>query len=202
MMDQSPITCELVDQHELDRRYVAGLLDEAEAAAFEAHYYGCDRCWALVKGGAGVRASLLSSGAIAVSRPRSWWKPLALAAGLGVILLGTWRVVSPPRAADPDAIRGRPDSIAVQTGLEAGRWTAVWPPLPDAVSYQARIFTGEGRVILTRELSDTSLTLPADSLATLGPGGPLYLEVQGFDLLRRPVGRSPLTSLRAVGAPR
>jgi anti-sigma factor RsiW len=50
-MDEQPMTCELVDQRELDRRYLTGQLNDNEASAFEAHYFACDRCWALVKGG-------------------------------------------------------------------------------------------------------------------------------------------------------
>ena len=201
-MDQLPITCELVDQRELNRRYVAGQLDEADAAAYEKHYFGCDRCWNLVKGGAGVRAALVAGGVLPASRRSAWWKPLAIAAGLGVVLLGTWRVVGPRDGADGDAIRGSQDSIAVHSELSAGRWRAEWPSVPGAASYRVRVFTGDGRLFLTRDLSDTTLNLPADSLSTLAPGEALFLDVQGFDQLRRPVARSPLTLLLTPGAPR
>ncbi|MGH7658286.1 MAG: zf-HC2 domain-containing protein, partial [Gemmatimonadales bacterium] len=88
-MDERPMTCELVDQNELDRRYLEGRLSEEEAAAFEAHYFGCDRCWELVKGGAAVRAALDHDTRVPAPRERAWWKPLAIAAGLAIVAFGT-----------------------------------------------------------------------------------------------------------------
>ena len=205
MMDQPPMSCELVDERELDRRYTAGTLSETEATAFEEHFFGCDRCWALVKGGAGVTAALRSGGVdpavrgsravIPPVRKATWWKPMALVAGLAIVVLGTWRAVQLSPPANPQAIRGGRDSIAVHSELAAGRWRAAWIPVREATSYRVRVFTGDGRLLLTRESTDTSVILPADSLATLGSGGAIYLEVQGFDQLRRPLARSPLTPL-------
>lgn len=202
MMNQPPMTCELVDQRELDRRYVAGQLNEDEAAAFEAHYFGCDRCWSLVKGGADVRAAFAASGVAPAARPRTWWKPLAIAAGLGLVALGVWRVAGPGVTADRDAIRGDRDSLAVHSELSVGLWRANWPSVLGAASYRVRVFTGDGQLLLTRESADTTVTLSADSLATLGRGGTLYLEVQGFDRLLRPVARSPLVALLPPGTAR
>ncbi len=199
-MEQQPITCEMVDQRELDRLYVAGRLGEDEAAAFEAHYFGCDRCWALVKGGAGVRAALAGTAAQAPAiRRRSWVRPLATAAALAIVVFGTWRLVDPTESDAPDAIRGPADSIAVATGSAAGRWTAAWPSVAEPGSYQVRLFTADGRLILTRDMSDTTLSLPADSLTGVAGGGTLFLEVQRLDMLRRPVARSPLIALRPPG---
>jgi anti-sigma factor RsiW len=195
-MDSQPITCELVDEQELDRRYVAGRLSDEEAAAFEAHYFACDRCWALVKGGADVRAALAGEGTARAVRPRTWLKPLALAAGLTLVMIGTWRFTGSTGSTTPDAIRGAGDSIAVQSVISAGRWQARWPSVSESVVYRVRIFGGDGRLLLTRETSDTVVSLTTDSLSALGRGGPLYLEVERLDALRRPVGRSPLVPLR------
>jgi hypothetical protein len=202
MMDERPMTCALVDQNELDTRYLAGRLSEAEATAFEEHYFACDRCWGLVKGGAGVRAGLGRAGTAPTVRSRSWWRPLAIAAGIGVVAFGTWRVVAPRNAALSDATRGVGDSLAVQSELSAGLWRARWPAVPEASSYRVRIFAGGGRLLLTREITGTSLDLPADSLSAAAGGTPLYLDVQGFDLLRRPVARSPLVPLQSPAIPR
>ncbi|MBM4189071.1 MAG: zf-HC2 domain-containing protein, partial [Gemmatimonadetes bacterium] len=43
MSDQ--LTCDRVDREDLDTRYLAGTLSEADAAAFEAHFFECERCW-------------------------------------------------------------------------------------------------------------------------------------------------------------
>ena len=201
MMSEQPMTCEFVDQHELDRRYVAGRLSDAEAAGFEAHFFGCDRCWSLVKGGTGIRSALTDRGAIPTARRRPWWLPLAIAAGLGGVALGTWRVIESGNFVDGDAIRGAGDSLAVRTELATGVWRAAWPAVPDAASYRVRVFAEAGRLLVTREVADTSLVLSADSLAIAGGGSPLYLEVEGFNVLRRPVARSPLILLRVRADP-
>ncbi len=202
MMPEPPMTCEFVDQHELDRRYVAGRLSDAEAAGFEAHFFGCDRCFALVKGGTGIRSALTHRGALPAGRGRAGWIPLAIAAGLGVLALGTWQAIGLRKVGDDDTIRGAEDSLAVHSALSAGIWTAVWPAVPQATSYRVRVFAEGGRLLVTRQVADTSVSLSADSLAAGGAGSALYLEVEGFDLLRRPVGRSPLIPLRARGDPR
>lgn len=194
-MDSQPITCELVDEHELDRRYVSGRLSDEDAAAFEAHYFACERCWALVKGGADVRTALAGEDVARAVRPRTWLKPLALAAGLTLVVIGTWRVTGSSRSATPDAIRGAGDSIAVQSAISAGRWQAAWPSVPGSATYRVRIFTDDGRLLLTHESNDTTVGLTTDSLSALRRSGALYLEVEGFDALRRPVGRSPLVPL-------
>lgn len=195
------MTCELVDQNELDRRYLEGRLSDAEANAFEEHYLGCDRCWELVKGGAGIRAALHRGGAIQAGRPRRWWTPLAIAAGLGIVTFGTWRVVTPRDVATPDAIRGAGDSLAVQSAFSAGAWHAAWPADSAMAWYRVRLFAADGRLLFTREVTDTSLDISAASLSATDRGAPLYLDVQGFDLMRRPVKRSPLLPLNPSGDP-
>lgn len=194
MVNQKPLTCEQVDQEELDRRYVHGRLSEAEAAAFEEHFFGCDRCWQLVKGGGAVRASRPKDAAPA-GRTGSLWKPLALAAGIGLIALGIWEILSTRRTSPDDELRGAADSLVVHTQLTAGTWRLSWSPVEGATSYQVRISGADGTLLDTRQVTDTVLDIPAAQLAPDSTGMPRYLEVQGFDLLRRPVARSPLVPL-------
>lgn len=193
------MTCELVDQNELDRRYLEGRLTEAEANAFEEHYLGCDRCWELVRGGAGVRAALHGGGATLASRPRGWWRPLAIAAGLGIVTFGAWQAVTSRDAAMPDAIRGAGDSLAVQSGFAAGAWRTAWPANSAVARYRVRLFAADGRLLFTREVTDTSLDISVTSLSATDRRAPVYLEVEGFDLMRRPVTRSPLLPLNPPG---
>jgi hypothetical protein len=196
MMDEKAITCELVDQAEMDRRYVEGRLSDAEADAFEEHFFGCDRCWQLVKGGAGVRAALRPGRLAAPAVPsRAGWKPLAIAAGIGIVALGTWGVIASRDAVQPDEIRGAGDSLIVRVGFSAGGWHLAWPAVPEATSYRVRLSAPDGSLLFSREMSDTSLDIAADSLPAPAEGASLYLDVQGFDQLRRPVSRSPLTPL-------
>lgn len=190
MMDDTRMTCELVDQEELDRRYVEGRLSEAQAAAFEEHFFGCDRCWHLVKGGAGVRAALRPGSAVPALPSRAWWKPLAIAAGIGIIALGTWRMVASRDTIPGDGLRGSGDSLVVGTTFSAGTWHLVWPAVPEATSYRVRVSAPDGRLLFSRETNDTSFNITDDSLPPS-----LYLDVQGFDQLRQPVARSPLLPL-------
>mgnify|MGYP001562682957 FL=1 len=198
-MPEQPLTCELVDQNELDCRYLEGRLTEAEANAFEEHYLGCDRCWELIKGGAGVRAALHGGGATLASRPRRWWRPLAIAAGLGIVTFGSWQAVTSRDAAMPDAIRGAGDSLAVQSGFAAGAWRTAWPANSAVAWYRVRLFAADGRLLFTREVTDTSLNISATSLSASDRLAPVYLEVEGFDLMRRPVTRSSLLPLNPPG---
>lgn len=195
-MDSQPITCELVDERELDRRYVAGRLTDDEAAAFEAHYFSCDRCWGLVKGGAQVRAGEHREAFPAASRSRPWSRTLAIAAGIALVMIGTWRVVGSNAPSGTDVVRGEGDSLAVRSTISAGRWEAAWPSARGQASYRVRIFADDGRLLLTHETKDTTVGLAADSLSVLGRGATLFFEVERLDALRRPVGRSPLVPLR------
>ena len=194
MMDQTPITCDLVDQGELDRRYVEGRLAEAEAAAFEEHFFGCDRCWQLVKGGTGVRAALRPERARLVGS-RARWKPLAFAAAIGIVALGIWRFAGPGQTTEPDGIRGTGDSLAVRSGFSAGAWHLAWPAFAQATSYRVRLSAPDGRLLYSRETGDTTLDVAADSLPPAGEYPLLYLDVQAFDELRQPLARSPLIPL-------
>jgi len=201
VMTESPMTCERVDQEELDRRYLKGQLSDAEAAAFEAHYFGCERCWALVKAGAGVHAALRPDATVSAVRWRAWRRPLTIAAALGIVAFGTWQAVVSRDTTERDAMRGMADHLAVRTELSAGIWRAAWPADSAVASYRVRFFAADGRLLFTRQVSDTSLEIPADSLSALGVGASLYLDVQGFDALRRPVARSPLIPLSAPVEP-
>jgi hypothetical protein len=194
-MEEKPITCEFVDEHDLDRRYIEGRLSEAEAAAFEEHFFGCERCWQLVKGGAGVRAALQTPPATSAARSFSPWKPLALAAGIVVVALGAWRVFASRSAAESDGFRGTGDSLTIDATFSSGTLRLGWPSAPGATGYRVRISQSDGSLLFSRDVSDTSLVLAVDSLPAAGSGALLYLDVQGFDDLRQPVARSPLVPL-------
>ena len=90
-MTMPVLTCERVDDEHLDARYAAGTLDEAEADAFEAHYFGCARCWYRVQRAVELRDGLAAVEPVPRSaRPsvtRRWW-PLGAAAAIaaGVLL--------------------------------------------------------------------------------------------------------------------
>jgi hypothetical protein len=130
-------------------------------------------------------------------RWRGWRRPLAIAAGLGIVAFGAWQAVVSRDGAEQDAMRGMADSLAVRTELSAGVWHAAWPADQAVASYRVRYFAADGRLLFTRQVTDTSLDVSVDSLLALGLGASLFLDVQGLDLLQRPVTRSPLLPLTA-----
>lgn len=196
MMHDRVITCDLVDEHDLDVRYLSGGLDEPLAATFEEHFFGCERCWSLVHGGAAVRAASRDADQRAVVaapvRRGRWWVPAAVAASITLVSFGTWRVTTGSDDAGVDVMRGGGDSVSVAISSSGGDWRAAWRPVPGAASYRARLFDGAGGVQLERESPDTMLVLPSDTLVRLHGTAPLYLEVAAFDSLRRPTARSAL----------
>lgn len=62
-MELTPLDCARVEEQEYERLYLEGALSEAEAEAFEAHYFGCDRCWAAVERAVELRAAFTQGGA-------------------------------------------------------------------------------------------------------------------------------------------
>ena len=85
-----PLDCTLVDEQDLVSRYIGRRLSPDEAETFEEHYFGCERCWAEVKAGAEVKASLAPPSPIARWR----WQPLAIAAAIALVAFGAGLIVS------------------------------------------------------------------------------------------------------------
>jgi anti-sigma factor RsiW len=205
-MSENTLTCELVDEGDLDTRYLTGRLSPEESERFEAHFFGCDRCWELVHQGLEIRSALgepavrdsrigATVSGRAGTRPR-WWG-LAAAAGIAAIALGVWRLgYGPDSGRSEDVFRGDVPSLIVTTGAEGARLTAAWPTLGDADVYRVRLYSADGLMAFERETSDTVISVAVDSLPTKAMGGPMFWQVQALDRLRNPVARSDLA--RAV----
>lgn len=187
------MTCERVELEELDLRYIRGTLPEELAEAFEAHFFGCDRCWALVRGGNELRAA--RGGATAPRRPRVWAMALA-AAVVGAVGVGLWRDSrrTEPAVTPASLERGGPaTALVLGAATEAGRLAAHWSRVPGAATYRVRFFGADGSVLLSRETPDTALTVARDSLG--GPGGSLLWQVQALDRLGGELIRSALVEV-------
>ncbi len=119
MTAPSSITCAQVERDELERRYVASLLTDDEADAFEAHYFACERCWAALQRAVELRAALdaeqvgrlafvadssgpapLTRDAVVTSaaapgrrRVARWW-PVALGAAAALVIVASWPTIA------------------------------------------------------------------------------------------------------------
>lgn len=198
------ITCELVDERDLDTRYIAGRLNPEEAEGFEEHFFGCERCWALVHQGVEIRSALGPAASAAHPRREAWflrgarrgWWGLAAAAAVGAVMLGTWWTGQRPGSgATEDVLRGGEASFLVAASGSETALQAAWPRLPNADLYRVRLYTADGTLTAQRELVDTSIELQRDSIP-LPREATAFWEVQALDHLRQPVARSDLT--RAV----
>jgi len=197
-MPPDAITCERVDREDLDTRYLARTLEEGEAAAFEAHYFECDRCWRLVRAGTELKALREPGGATLVPPARArarwlrWsWVPLAAAAVLATIWLGG-RGPARSLPEGDDAVRGPGEILPVAT-LTGGQLAVSWARTPDATAYQLRLFDASGSVVWERRIADTTIRAPRDSLPPLP--NPLFAQVRALDLMGATIARSGLVDV-------
>jgi CHAT domain-containing protein len=81
-----------VEENDLVGRYVAGKLPEEEAEAFEAHYFGCERCWSEVRAATEVRAAMerpAGAPVVPLAERREGRRPSAVFSGRALALAAT-----------------------------------------------------------------------------------------------------------------
>lgn len=201
-MRYGQLTCEEVEAHALDTRYLAGTLPDKDAEAFEAHYFGCERCWNNVQRGIEVRAAEAggpspAGSARRLSRLTSRWS-LAAAAALLLVAGGAWWMVTQD-AGYEDTFRAAAADAAVIVGGSGDSLTASWRSRTEAEAHRVRVFASDGTLLLESETTDTSFAADARALRSAATGDTVYLEVRWLGPLQVEVARSPLTP--AVLAP-
>ncbi len=84
--------CSSVEQGDIIERYLRpGALSEAEAEAFELHYFACGECLELLEAARASRSALAQSPARRVAVPRpNLFRWIAIAAGIFVAAVGIW----------------------------------------------------------------------------------------------------------------
>ena len=209
-MDATPLTCELVDRDDIDQRYLAGTLPSAHAEEFEEHYFGCERCWALVErglalraaGAAGTEGSATSAASLVrapIAPPRRLpWIGLAAAA---VLLLSAvvWHPWSRNAPVYTDTMRGTEDSFVVVVSVRDDSILSSWPRVRAAADYRVRISMADGTPLLERAVADTATAIPLSTLLA-SRSDTVYVSVLARDALRHPVARSALSPV-ALGRP-
>jgi len=198
------ITCALVDDEDLDQRYLAGTLPPEEAEGFEEHYFGCERCWERVHHGLAVRAANegpAAGRAIAARRPgRRWWG-VAAAAAIGLVAVGVAQWLG-SRQRPADVVRGRADYLPARARAGGDSLGVSWTRLPPAERYRVRLQTGDGVLLLERETAETSLAVAADSIGGRAGGVTVYWSVEALDSLEVPIGHSELIEQQLPGSGR
>jgi len=212
-MKSSGITCADTDEGHLEARYAAGALPDDEAEAFEAHFFACDRCWMLVQRAIEVRAveSRAAKGSVASAQTTAGIRPLgaprrrdfgaarwlALAAGITLLAVGTWRVDAWRQPAPQTvAMRGPTDSLHVVTQTRGTTLIATWVRATEASSYRVRLYSASGTVLHQREVTDTTVSLAAASLPQTAPGAAMFWEIQAMNRMRQVIARSGLREVR------
>ncbi len=192
-MEPRAITCADVDARHLEAAYLAGRLSAADAEAFEAHYFACDRCWMLVQQAAEVRAALSDrpgSGIVPTARTRgSRLRRLIplLAAAAVILAVELWlRPSAPP----PTAIyRGGDSSLRAVARATVESLGVSWERRAGVGTYRVRLFGADGRLLAEHESVDTALAV---SRSVIPSGTRAYWEVDALDSLREIFAHSPL----------
>lgn len=190
-----------IDDSDTDVRYLAGQLSAPDAEAFEEHYFDCDICWNAVQRGTEIRSALAHPVSRGSQRRQNWW-PLLAAAAVLVVVAGIWQVQRPvgeaSLSADPhvEPMRGNPTLSAISVTARDKALAASWSHAPDASTYSVRLMASDGQLLFERETSDTSITVPTDSLARPERGGSIYWQVEALNDLRVVVRSYPLTEAR------
>ena len=173
-------------------RYLAGTLSESETDAFEEHFFACDRCLSEVRLGLEIKA-VASSGTRASAAPASRripWRPLAIAAALAVTFLGAWQLQRSRVPAVDGVTRGEDArELAVQARSRADGVDVSWTPVPRADVYRVEISTGEGKLVLKRDVPGTSVPVGKAELGAAA-GDTLYVRVTALDGLRQEIAAS------------
>lgn len=197
-MNMAEIDCARAEEKDSLARYLGGRLSEADAKAFEAHYFGCERCWAEVNAAAEIREA---KGFDVFSTPptvtrgarRDVWTLLAAAAAVAVMVLGLRQLSEISEVSRPGTVlRGshlEPLSLTIRPG-SSGEFVLQWSARPEAQVYVVEIFGPDGATVWEKETSETTATVEAGALPTSRPGISLYATVEALDGTRQPVARS------------
>jgi anti-sigma factor RsiW len=176
------LTCAEVDERDLESGYVTGRLTAEEAEAYEAHYFGCDRCWRTLETALAIRSA---HGA----RRRAPFGVRALAvAATAVVAVGvgwwTTRTPAPPT----DTLRGGAEAPVVRVDETPAGLAMAWAPYAGADRYRVRVFSTDGDLLLERLTADTTVVLAPTP-------GAAFVDLTVLDALREVVSGSGLVPI-------
>lgn len=183
MPDQ--LNCDAVDMQDSVSQYVSGRFTDEQAAAFEQHLEGCERCWAEVQVALQVRAATRSSEA--PSREQSGGPRLrgplwlvAAAASVALAIAGWWTLDSPHRPVE--VTRGGSAIAITASRLPDGAVRVSWPVVDGASRYRLVVSRIDGVTLLARDTDGVELLLTPTDLPTPLPATVL-VELRAEDAL-------------------
>ncbi|MEX2126086.1 MAG: hypothetical protein WD795_19505 [Woeseia sp.] len=196
--------CPYGDESLVVADYLAGRLSRAKTQAFEAHSFGCERCFGELQRAVEVRAAGHDKRSAEVheqpvSRPgRIIWPSLGLAATVA-LALGVW-VAAPlldeaetpvePVYRDAGDDAGGVQGLRLAVERNDDRVALDWAPVQGADQYEVRIFTEGGDPVFERQTSRTSIELSAAEWQEADPPGKFYGQVIALDELRQIIVQS------------
>ena len=207
-MNVKEIDCAYVEQHDLAALYLAGALPQSEAEAFEAHYFGCERCFGEVRSGGEIRFALghpaIARASEKAKSPLIWsgdvWSLVAAAAAVAVIVLGIRQLAERPEIIpESHVVRGeRVESLdlTVKPG-PSGQVILEWSARPDILNYRLEVFRSDGLAVLKREVSGRRVELDIGATTPRPPGIDFLVKVEGLDAANQVVAESELKPLPA-----
>lgn len=179
-MPQTVLTCADVDAADLEAAYLQQRLDDERQAAYEAHYFACERCWSRLRRATEVRAAFASR----ARARRVHWAVWALPAAAVLTVL----VLQPPRESESPtpvpALRGTAELLAARATLTGDSVRVTWPAHPGADAYRVRGFGADGALRWSRETRDTALAAAR--------AGAAVVDVAALDPLRAVIAQSAL----------
>ena len=200
-MENATVTCPYEGERDTRSLYLAGKLPDAEAQAFEEHFFTCGRCAEAVEVGSSLRAAFGKAPvrpAAAPERTSRTWLPLAAAAAVALGVFGLWQLARSPVSPAGDSVyRGgesRGTVVEVANAPDGGM-TATWTSSPDASGYVVRVLSADGAEIWKTETVEPRVRIDAVALSSAGDK-PLLLEVDTLDARQRVIATSGPTKLR------
>jgi anti-sigma factor RsiW len=169
------------------RAYVAGTAQEVDAEALEARLFSDDRLAAELERALEIRAAMNSGATKPQARRRrsGGLLPLALAAGVAMVVAGFYWLQTPPQSTP--LFRGAQQSLALEVEVTGNQVRARWDAVPGAAGYELRLFERDGRLIRSMELDTTAGVI---DLSTAGTPTPASVDVTALDAFGQSLIRS------------
>ena len=204
-VDDRPLgqTCAIALDGDQLAGYVSGRLDEAEAEAFEKHYFACEECWALVRAAAAAQGSfarespprMVPAGRGVRSR-RAFLIPAAgLAAAIaGVALFGVWQ--RDPGEPTGDVFRGVEETMALEAVVDGLTLRTRWAPIAAAAGYELRLYDSGGRLLRASDVDALTVAVDIDVLELGGVPAVASMDIVALDALGQVLLRSERVTLQ------